>query len=601
MTLQAGRVDTRNTADVSVMVSAGNDVSITAVGGLSVIGGTAVASTTDANFGSATATANATLNAGRDMTVTIASGNLLVQGGNATAVASASSVFYQASGFANANATISATRNLTVNSVGSNLSVVGGIAAASVPTNGTSFSPGCDICTAVASANGIMTAGSVTVSNVTGNLSLTAGNAQAGVNGVIGSTGDRGVASASANASISASTLNTTLNATGLVSLIAGTALVNGSWPGSSGPNSVDSHAKANAALSAANNLVVTAGTGLALTGGNATATPTFGLGTGSATATAKANVTAGNNATLNVLAGSFVANIGATNASSASFPDVITADASALINAVAGLSITASNNITGHSAELSGAGVLVRATNNINLFSTITTVGNGTAPGVSGDSLLLDIMDKVGIGLPANNNPNAMFEAGGSLDVGDVNLSATNGYLWFSADHLTVGNISTQGGALLVQYSPFTPTLGIVFEDQSPFVGRGGSVQARHGLVEYDNSNHVSPIPMTTVAIGSAQQSGPITVGANGVIDIGARNIIFLTTPDDVNSRANVITTGIVAGSGFVGTVREEVFVTPRLENFTVEVESWWLEAERRKQQLIEEGASNNGMCIAL
>jgi len=211
--------------------------------------------------------------------------------------------------------------------------------------------------------------------------------------------------------------------------------------------------------------------------------------------------------------------------------------------------------------------------------------------------------MDKVGIGLPANNNPNAMFEAGGSLDVGDVNLSATNGYLWFSADHLSVGNISTQGGALLVQYSPFTPTLGIVFEDQPPFVGRGGSVQARHGLVEYDNSNHVSPIPMTTVAIGSAQQSGPITVGANGLIDIGARNIIFLTTPDSVTSPSNIITTGIVATSGFVGSVGRdpEVFVTPRLDSFDVEIESWWLEAERRKQQLIEEGANDNGMCIAL
>jgi hypothetical protein len=105
----------------------------------------------------------------------------------------------------------------------------------------------------------------------------------------------------------------------------------------------------------------------------------------------------------------------------------------------------------------------------------------------------------------------------------------------------------------------------------------------------------------MTTVAIGSAQQSGPITVGANGTIDIGARNIIFLTRPDSVTLPSNIITTGIVATSGFVGSVREEVFVTPRLDNFHVEAESWWLEAERRKQQLIEEGADDNGMCIAL
>ena len=105
----------------------------------------------------------------------------------------------------------------------------------------------------------------------------------------------------------------------------------------------------------------------------------------------------------------------------------------------------------------------------------------------------------------------------------------------------------------------------------------------------------------MTTLVIGSAQQSGPMTVGANGLIDIGARNILLLTTPDSVTLPSNIITTGIVATSGFVGTLREEVFVTPRLENFDVEVESWWLEAERRKQQVLENGDNNHGMCTAL
>jgi hypothetical protein len=173
----------------------------------------------------------------------------------------------------------------------------------------------------------------------------------------------------------------------------------------------------------------------------------------------------------------------------------------------------------------------------------------------------------------------------------GDVNMFGRNGYLWFSADQLDVGSISTQGGALLVQYSPFTPTKTIGFED----------APASLEQVNYNNLDHVFSLPMTTVAIGSAEQSGPMTVGANGTLDIGARNIIFLTTPDNVNSRANVITTGIVAGSGFVASAREEGFVPPRLDNFDVEVEGWWLEAERRKQQLVEAGENNHGMCTAL
>jgi hypothetical protein len=74
-----------------------------------------------------------------------------------------------------------------------------------------------------------------------------------------------------------------------------------------------------------------------------------------------------------------------------------------------------------------------------------------------------------------------------------------------------------------------------------------------------------------------------------------------LLTTPDNVISPSNIITTGIVATSGFVASLSEEVFVTPRLDNFHVEAEGWWLEAEQRKQQLVEEGASDNGMCIAL
>jgi len=76
-----------------------------------------------------------------------------------------------------------------------------------------------------------------------------------------------------------------------------------------------------------------------------------------------------------------------------------------------------------------------------------------------------------------------------------------------------------------------------------------------------------------------------------------------LLTTPDDVNSPDNVITTGIVATSGFVGSVEREpdVFITPRLDSFEVETDTLWDEEEERKKQLVETPEEEHGMCTAL
>jgi len=60
------------------------------------------------------------------------------------------------------------------------------------------------------------------------------------------------------------------------------------------------------------------------------------------------------------------------------------------------------------------------------------------------------------------------------------------------------------------------------------------------------------------------------------------------------------VITTGIVATSGFVASGRE-VFITPRLDSFEVETETLWDEEEERKKQLVETPEEEHGMCTAL
>ena len=219
--------------------------------------------------------------------------------------------------------------------------------------------------------------------------------------------------------------------------------------------------------------------------------------------------------------------------------------------------------------------------------------------------------MEKAGIPLPANSGPNLKFQAGGTMITGDVEVTASNAYLWFETDELSVSNISAPAGPLTVQYSPFTPTLGIAFEDQPPsldldsppqdiVVLRGGPVQARPLIVNYSNSNQISSLPITTLVIGGAKQRGSITVGANGPIDVGARNILLLTTPDNVSSPNNVITTGIVATSGFVASGRE-VFISPRLDSFGVETETIWDQEEKRKKRLVETTEEDHGMCTAL
>jgi filamentous hemagglutinin len=268
-------------------------------------------------------------------------------------------------------------------------------------------------------------------------------------------------------------------------------------------------------------------------------------------------------------------------------------------------LQIMAATDVFGSSAGIDAGGIYIAAGNDLHLFNTTTTVGAGTAPGVSGDPLVLEIMEEVGIPLPANSDPNLKFQAGGSMVSGDIEVTASNAYLWFETDELVVGDMSAPDGPLTVQYSPFTPTLEIVFEDQPPVSASGLDQQGRPDQVNYDNSSHIGSRPITTVVIGSADQSGAITAGANGPIDIVDRNMLLLTTPDDVDSPANVITTGIVATSGFVASVEREpdVFIAPRLDSIEVETEidTVWDQEQRRKRRLVRFMEQEHGMCTAL
>ena len=621
--------------DASATLNAGRDVLLTLTGTLGVAGGTAQA-TAYASFSAATATAlanaDATLTAVRNIVINSA-GSLAVSGGSATATAGTGSAScLTCSAAATAKATLAALNITTGAPIGGNVGFTGGNASVSVnaaPSTGT-----------VSFASAIVNADSRVQVSAAGTLAIDAGGSINALGGTAGAGGSLAsvasvVMDASAAVQLSAGGAIALNAGGGSNNLAGGFASVGGSW---SGATSVTGNAGAEASIAAGSSVTLTGTAELNVFGGIANANPGTGGGTaGAASAVAFATVSAPGSGVFSVSGGSmFVFDGSFSPGSSVAGPPTRRADANGRISvgamtlnvsndlqlisggsmvaagnmqissgidvnltgggnlvAAGGMSLTAGGSVNGSSAAIAANGLNMSAANNISLIATTTTLGSGAAPGVSGDSLLLDVMNNAGIGLPASSNPNARFEAGGGLISGDVNMTASDGYLWYSADQLSVGNISTPGGPLLVQYSPLTPSNSIGFEDLSSSLLQ----------TNYDNSNHVSSLPMTTVAIGSAQQTGPITVGANGPIDIGARNIVFLTTPDDVNSTANIITTGIVATSGFVASVAREpeVFITPRLDSFRVETESWVEREQRRARRLLEIREGDHGMCTAL
>ncbi|MCP4432027.1 MAG: hypothetical protein GY806_13700, partial [Gammaproteobacteria bacterium] len=372
---------------------------------------------------------------------------------------------------------------------------------------------------------------------------------------------------ASGNISVSARSLN----------VLAGDVNVMASGGGS--PNPVTAAAE----LTAGGNLTVNVTNAFNMAAGSASANASS---TDAATAQANSTVSAGSNLSIQAASATISGGTETTGGTGS-----VAAFATTSLNAGTGLSIVATGDITASKADISGAGVYISAGNNFNLLTSSTTVGSGTVSGISGDSLLLSTMSNEGIALPASNNPNAKFEAGGTMVTGDITLTGSNSYLWFSADMLTVDSITAPAAPLLVQYSPFTITNTIGVED----------IESLAEQTNYNNLNHFSTLPATTIAIGGTQQTGSISVGNNGVMNLGAKNIIFLNTPNDVNSLDNIITTGTVADSGIVASLAS-VFVSPRLENIDVDNSSWWLEEQERERLLVEnETDDSSGMCTAL
>ncbi|MBV1889435.1 MAG: hypothetical protein KUG54_00260, partial [Gammaproteobacteria bacterium] len=90
----------------------------------------------------------------------------------------------------------------------------------------------------------------------------------------------------------------------------------------------------------------------------------------------------------------------------------------------------------------------------------------------------------------------------------------------------------------VLVQLLPSDPLASISFENSV-----AGLQQ-----VNYGNSEHLSPFTGTSIAIGAGFHQGEIVIGELGQIDVGNKNILFVTQNGNVTGDDQVITSGLLA-----------------------------------------------------
>lgn len=188
-----------------------------------------------------------------------------------------------------------------------------------------------------------------------------------------------------------------------------------------------------------------------------------------------------------------------------------------------------------------------VTSPGNLNISASFD-VGAGYS-GVQGDKALVDFLAAKGItDGNGTSSPNASFISGGTLDINVDGLTQANRYLYLKADTLNISGTSAAPN-LLVQMLPFTNTNSIGFEQTSP------STQQTN----YTYADHFSHFTGTTIGLGGATHAGGISIGSNGGVNIGTKNLIFLTGTPAVAGFGNVTGTGII---GVISTLFPEVLI---------------------------------------
>ncbi|MEL0082450.1 MAG: hypothetical protein VW985_05350, partial [Gammaproteobacteria bacterium] len=205
-------------------------------------------------------------------------------------------------------------------------------------------------------------------------------------------------------------------------------------------------------------------------------------------------------------------------------------------ITGTEGIFLAAGNDVLNGPATLDGGMIGVFAGNNIDLsLSDIFVGSNSDASRLPGDPLVTDFLKANGITVPSDN-PNALFLAGNSVNLGNLDMSGH--YLWVEANSVSfTGSVNTPQN-VLVQLLPADPTLTIGVEDQF----------AELQQVNFGNLEHFSVFSGTTIAVGASFHLGDINIGELGAIDVGSKNMLFVNQNGNITGLDQVISTGLVA-----------------------------------------------------
>jgi hypothetical protein len=213
----------------------------------------------------------------------------------------------------------------------------------------------------------------------------------------------------------------------------------------------------------------------------------------------------------------------------------------SAAINVTA-LSLEATSSIYtsgSNAATINVGGGFFHAGGDIDLTGAALTIGNGTVAGVTGDTLVVQALQSVGIG-PASADPNGTFIAGGTVMIGSLDFNGT--YLWVQANDVATptGAVSVNP-ATVVQFTPVSLTNTVGVEESTVGVG----------ATNYVNVGLFSQLAGPTVVVGSSAQpfSGDVVIGTNGPVNFGALNFVCVTTGECTGLE-------LVQSTGIVGTL---------------------------------------------
>ena len=200
------------------------------------------------------------------------------------------------------------------------------------------------------------------------------------------------------------------------------------------------------------------------------------------------------------------------------------------------GVFLAAGGSVLNGPALIDGGMVGVFAGQDIDLSQSDIFIGSASdGSRLPGDPLVTDFLVANGIAVP-NANPNGLFLAGNSVDLG--NLDMTGHYLWVEGNQISFSGSVSAPSNVLVQLLPSDPTLTI------------GVEQSLAGLqqVNFGNVEHFAPFTGTTIAVGASFHLGDVFVGDQGEIDVGNKNLLFVTRNGNVTGEDNVVSNGLVA-----------------------------------------------------